>query len=271
MNLSSCRVVIDKFAPQIGRSFRSMRDAKMFRQPIQTEYGFSLAGDPTILGENFESEEKRVFLESLDTHDIVLDIGANVGFYACLAASRGKHTLAFEPSPRNLSFLCKNLWENKFSNVEVFPLGLAGKSGLECIYGFGTSASFMPGWDHASQARFSLVPLTTLDTIAACRFKNKRLFVKMDVEGFELNVLEGATETLDLNPKPTWMVEVHLNHPCIPGGFNRRFSEVFEIFWKHGYQCTKPDRARTPVAQADVSRWIGNGFVDLGTRDFLFS
>ena len=156
------------------------------------------------------------------------------------------------------------------SNVEVFPLGLAGQCGLGRIYGDDSESSFIPGWAQARKARFNLVPLTTLDIIAAYRFKEKRLFIKMDVEGFELDVLAGATDTLGLNPKPTWLVEILLRSEAIPGKINHRFYETFEVFWRQGYQCRMPDSARTEVKQADVARWVAEGFVGSGTRDFLF-
>ncbi|MGH9688561.1 MAG: FkbM family methyltransferase [Candidatus Acidiferrales bacterium] len=210
------------------------------------------------------------FLELLEAHEIVLDIGANVGFYSCLAASRRKKVVSIEPSPRNLRFLYRNLWENQFRDTEVFPLGLAEKPGLNRLYGFGGIASFVPGWAQADKKRFSLVPITSLDTIAVGRFQGRKLLIKMDVEGFELDVLAGAKGILNLTPKPTWLIEVHLGGEAVPTGTNARFSEIFQQFWEHGYQCKKLNAQRQLVSAADVSRWISNGIVDDGTHDFLF-
>jgi FkbM family methyltransferase len=218
-----------------------------------------------------ENNEIEVFLELMETHDFVLDIGANVGFYSCLAASHGKYTIAFEPSSRNLNFLYRNLWDNKFREVEVFPLGLAGQCGLGRIYGYGGIASFVPGWAQAREAQTCLVPLTTLDTIVAGRFQGNKLLIKMDVEGFELEVLAGAQKTLDLSPKPTWLVEILLCGEVLPDEMNAKYTEAFDVFWQHGYRCRMLDSARTPVGPADVSRWVANGFVDSETHDFLFS
>jgi FkbM family methyltransferase len=170
-----------------------------------------------------------------------------------------------------LNFLYKNLRENQLSGVEVFPLGLARECGLGHIYGYGAIASFVPGWGRAREAQSSLVSLTTLDTVAAGRFQDKKLLIKMDVEGFELEVLAGAAHTLDLSPKPTWLVEIFLSNEAIPGGVNRKFSETFEAFWKHGYRSRMLDSARSSVGQTDVTRWVANGFVDSGTPNFLFS
>ncbi len=271
MNLSSCRKTVDTFAPPLGRIYRLSRDATNRRRSIQTPYGFTLAGDPTMASRDYETDEILAFLGLLESHDTVIDIGANIGLYSCLAASRKKQIVSFEPSPRNLHFLYRNLWENKYSDVEVFPLGLAGRCGLGRIYGYGGISSFVPGWAQARETQSTLVPLTTLDTVVAGRFQGKKLLIKMDVEGFELDVLEGAAKTLELTPKPTWLVEILLSGGVIPGGVSKRFADVFEIFWNQGYQCRKLDAAQTPVGPTDVIKWTGAGYVDSDIHDFIFS
>ena len=90
MNLTRYRKVVDAYAPPLGHLYRSLRDQTILRKPIQTKYGFSLAGDPEIIREDWESDEKKTFLEIMDKHDVFLDIGANVGFYSCLVASHEK-------------------------------------------------------------------------------------------------------------------------------------------------------------------------------------
>src|SRR6266704_3359372 len=269
MFLSALRKPVDTLAPSVGRLYRRLRDAGFAQRAMQTNYGFKLAGDRRMASSDFEPDEVKTFLELLESHDTVLDIGANIGFYSCLAASRGKHVVSFEPSPRNLNFLYRNLWENRLSGGEVFPVGLGGRCGLSRIYGFGGISSFVRGWAQAEPSKYSLVPVTTLDAVAAKRFQGKKLLIKMDVEGFELDVLAGATETLSLEPRPVWMVEILLRDGVIPGGTNTRFLETFEMFWAFGYQCRKLDQARAEVQQADVERWVSLGSADC--KNFLFS
>jgi FkbM family methyltransferase len=247
-----------------------LRDSTSRGRAVQTPYQFTLAGDPSMAQKGWEADEISAFLELVATHDAVLDIGANVGFYSCLAASRGKQTIAIEPSPRNLRFLYRNLWDNHFTDVEALPVGLGGQPGLGRIYGYGGIASFIPGWAQAREAQSSIVPLTTLDSVAAYRFQGKNLLIKIDVEGFELDVLAGAQRTLALDPRPTWLMEILFRDPVIPGGISGKFAETFTVFWDHGYLCRKLDSMQTPVEPSDVSRWVSQGYVDGETHDFLF-
>lgn len=269
MSLSALRKPVDTFVPSLGRLYRRLRDAGVEYQFRETVYGFKLAGDARMARADFESNEAGAFLGLLESCDAVLDIGANIGFYSCLAASRGKHVIAFEPSRRNLEFLYKNLWENKLTRVEVLPIGLGKECGLNRMYGFGGISSFVAGWGQAETSKYSLAPIGTLDAVVAKRFQGKSLLIKMDVEGFELDVLAGAAETLGLEPKPTWMVEILLRDGVIPGGTNTRFQETFETFWKHGYRCRKLDNGHAVVHSSDVQLCVRSGAS--GCKNYVFS
>jgi FkbM family methyltransferase len=269
--LSRFRKLIDTYFPLAGILYRSARDVGASRRSRQSGHGFRLAGAPEMARESFESDQVSAFLECIKSHDIVLDIGANIGFYSCLASSHGKHVLAFEPAERNLRFLLRNLWENEFRCVEVFPMGLGAEQGLCPIYGFGGISSFIPGWAQARKSRFSVVPVATLDRVIGTSFQNERLLIKMDVEGFEFEVLKGASEVLRKNPRPTWLIEIMLRNPLIPSGVNPRFRDTFELLWSNGYQCRRLDRCGSPVTKDDVTRWHTDGFVEGDTGNFLFN
>ena len=142
--------------------------------------------------------------------------------------------------------------------------------GIHVGDGFGGISSFVPGWAQAHEAHSTLVPMTTLDAVTAGRFPESKLLIKMDVEGFELDVLAGAAKTLERKPRPTWLVEILLRGEVIPGGVSGKFAQVFEVFWKRGYLSRKLDAARTLVGPEDVNRWMANGAVDEETHDFLF-
>ncbi len=271
MFVSKLRKPVDKFAPVLGRLYREIRDITSRRRSVTARFGFELAGDPTMLDENWEAEEISAFTEFAQACDVVVDVGANVGFYTCLAASYGKDTLAFEPSRRNLRFLYRNLWNNHFAGVEVYPLALAGHSGMGRIFGYGGIASLVSGWAQSRETRSEVVPVNTLDHIISGRLRDRKLLIKVDVEGLELDVLAGAEAVLNFDPKPVWIVEILLRDDVIPGGVNRRFCDIFNLFWERGYVCRRLSASRAEVTKNDIDRWYRNGRVEGGAHDFLFS
>ena len=218
----------------------------------------------------FEEEEIAIFLSRLNQASACIDIGSNIGLYTCIAASKGKRVVAIEPLARNLRFLYRNIEMNSFQQVEVFPLGLSSKVGIERIYGSGTGASLVAGWSGASRSSYDLVPVTMLDNILAGRFDGAALLIKMDVEGFELEVLRGADRILNMRPRPTWLVEICLSENC-PPGHNEKFRATFELFSRYGYKATVADSSERVVEAADVQRWIDNGSIDFGSHNYLFS
>jgi hypothetical protein len=128
----------------------------------------------------------------------------------------------------------------------------------------------LPGWAGTSEKSYKVVPVTTLDVIVNTRFDGLPILIKLDVEGFEIEVLKGGQRTLSLNPRPTWLVEIVLNEH-FPGGLNNRYYETFEAFWRHGYHATTADEEQRPVNPDDVSRWTKQRSADFGSHNYLFS
>ncbi len=267
---SALRSAVLSRAPALGDVYRRLRERRAARATARpTAFEFIFAGDSSMADGSFEREEIGVFLRLLDSASVCIDIGANIGFYTCLAASRGKTVIAVEPMNRNLDLLCRNLSANEFRGVEVFPLGLSDAFGIKKIFGAGTGASFLEGWAGASQTRYGLVPVSTLDIILGGLPEGDSILIKMDVEGHEYEVLRGSERTLRRVPKPLWLVEICLGEH-FSGGLNRIFRETFEVFWRHGYQAFVADAGRRLVSPDDVARWLGRGSVDFGSHNYLF-
>ena len=257
--------------PSIGHVYRTLKDERAVSgaTAVPTPFGFKLAGNPFYASGNFEKDEITLFLKYIQTASACIDIGANIGLYTCLAVSQGKPVIAVEPLRNNLRLFYANLVCNDFLEVEVFPLGLSSKGGVKRLFGRNTGASFVSGWHGASDKYYEVVPVTTLDVIVNTRFAGEALLIKMDVEGFENEVLKGAEHTLGLLPKPTWLVEICLDQH-FPGGVNRNFCDTFETFWRHGYEARSADSDGRLVTPEDVSRWAKHGHVDFGSVNYLF-
>jgi len=145
---------------------------------------------------------------------IVLDVGGNIGWYSLLAASLGHRVVTVEPNPINNIRLCESLQMNgwlhenhKRDLVEIYQGGAGDKHGSELhLYEYAQKlnpgmATFKPeSKRRAVKMVASNVSMMSLDGIAKERgwFDSRPniAFVKVDVEGFELNVLKGATEMI---------------------------------------------------------------------------
>ncbi len=133
-------------------------------------------------------------LSILQDDDVVLEVGANIGYYALMEASRCRKIYAFEPHPENVTRLKRNIELNGYTNIEVLHGGFGEEDGTLKLY-----TSELSNWHTAkenpgSSSEFIEVDCHRIDTFTEGHAAPT--FIKMDVEGYELQVLRGATETL---------------------------------------------------------------------------
>ncbi len=245
-------------------------------KPKMTPHGFQLVGSRSIhhvamQNGTFELEETALFKAQFEQADVFVDVGANIGFYSCLARSLGKHVVTVEPLSSNLEYVYRNMMINDWRDVEVFPLGMSDKPGVATLYGASsTGASLIGNWAGASQLFQRTIPLSSLDIILGNRFAGQKLFIKIDVEGVEYPVLLGAATVMRMNPRPTWVIETCLNE-FHPDGTNPHYKDLFHMFWQLGYEARTADGKNNPVLPADVDKWVAAGRCGSGTINYKFS
>jgi FkbM family methyltransferase len=145
-----------------------------------------------------------------------IDAGANEGLYALFAARRAGHSgrvLAFEPSAREFSRLKANIARNGLENVTLFPLALAdreGEAGLLIANAEHAGQNTLGAFAHegAGEERREKVPVRSLDNVLASERVGRVDVVKIDVEGAEVRLLEGAKETLR-QYRPLLLIEIN--------------------------------------------------------------
>lgn len=138
-----------------------------------------------------EFEEMAFALHLLRPDDLFIDVGANIGSYSILAAGAvGCKAIAFEPVPQTAQRLELNILVNNLSDrVEIHACGLADAPGdLPFCIDSDTVNRVVIGGKGGT-----LLPVDTLDRVLAGRIPR---LIKIDVEGFEGQVLKGAIETL---------------------------------------------------------------------------
>jgi FkbM family methyltransferase len=161
----------------------------------------------------YEEAVDKALLASVQPGDIVWDVGANIGHYSVKLADRvgdGGRVLAFEPSPSNLERL--RATTSAYSNITVMQIGLSSTAGR---------AHFVQGEDQigatsrlsrpseTAEANAVEVELTRGGDLVASGAVPQPDAIKIDVEGHELEVLEGLSEVLTNPQLRALVIEVH--------------------------------------------------------------
>lgn len=140
---------------------------------------------------------------NLKKGETVLDAGANIGWYTLIMSRMvGKHgkVLAVEPDPSNFTVLERNIKDNSLENVSAFQVALSDRDGysIMSIAKLPTQHSLVESID---KARLQTVKTMKLDTLLKTAKTARLDFAKVDVEGAEMQLLKGASVTLDSKPE----------------------------------------------------------------------
>jgi FkbM family methyltransferase len=152
-----------------------------------------------------ELRKRSRFAQLIEPGNVVYDIGAHVGSYTLLAARTvgpSGQVFAFEPMPENLSFLRNHLQLNATANVVVYPVALWSD---ETTVAFRRRADRVSGG--ISEEGDVLVKTTTVDHFVGTGERPPDC-MKIDVEGAESAVLQGAERTLR-DHRPIVFVATH--------------------------------------------------------------
>ena len=132
-------------------------------------------------------------LHFLRPDDLFVDIGANVGSYTVLASAHvGAKSISFEPVPRTFSYLIRNIAVNGINvQVQVYNMALGAKKGTIAF------TSDLDTANHVAIAGDQATIEVSVDTLDAFLAEEERtILIKIDVEGFETEVMNGADNTL---------------------------------------------------------------------------
>lgn len=144
----------------------------------------------------FEPAETQLISKLLKPGDTFIDVGAHIGWYTTVASRCVGETgqvIAVEPYPQNVVALRENLEQNGSGNVRVAETALGSKLGTLTL-SQGKSSGGVTALEWADRQGLVEVPMSTLDDIAT----NIEVvtLIKIDVEGWEAHVLQGAASTM---------------------------------------------------------------------------
>jgi len=201
-----------------------------------------------------EELETRVFWGAIKKGMVVVDLGANIGYYTLLAATlvgpRGK-VYAIEPLPANYSTLTRNVELNNFATiVEPHQLAISDRDGDSRFF-LGQADNLGTLLDHSKNTGkendFITVKTTTLDTFLNGRGID---FLRMDIEGSECEVFDGMPATFHQNIPPRILFEVHPTGKIDP---DPRFTPHFRKLLDLGYYPRVLVSSSNPLAMPHFS------------------
>ncbi len=245
--------IIEKY-PKLSLIYRNIRDQlDTYKASVTTPWGFKFSGNDEMAKGNFEPIQTEIVRRMLPNIDIFINIGANVGYYCCHALSMGKQVIAFEPIHTNISYLGKNILENGWDAIEIFPLALSSKPSVLEIYGANTGASLIKGWANTSENYKQLIPATKLDLVLGTRLHGLKTLILVDIEGAEKMMLDGAATILSNDPAPIWILEITSSELQPSGvGINPNFKSTFGLFFNCGYKAYDLENNMTEVSEQFV-------------------
>jgi len=166
--------------------------------------------------------DKRIYLSFVQPGDIVVDVGANFGghtiIFSHLVGKKGR-VIAFEPVPESFDALQENVHRRaRFSNISIFQLAVGNPLSPndtalimvpgDDFYQASLAIQTAGSWELEPDIREYSCSITSLDTDITVQRLPRVDFVKIDVEGGELNVLKGAARTLSRH-RPLLYCEVY--------------------------------------------------------------
>ncbi|HVP81199.1 MAG TPA: FkbM family methyltransferase [Thermodesulfobacteriota bacterium] len=215
-----------------------------FPWPIRLPWGGwwiawnDVMGKHIRLHENFEQEEQSFLLRFFKPGMVALDVGAHQGLYTLLASRKvgvKGQVIAFEPSPRELRRLRWNLALNRCRNVHIEPFAVSNTEKTAELFvclGQETGCNSLRPPAVSEPVRKVQVTTTTLDSYLQRNGINKVDFIKLDAEGAELEVLQGAIGLLRTS-RPVILCEL-ADIRTEPWGY--RSVEIYNFLEERNYQ-----------------------------------
>ncbi len=176
-----------------------------------------------IFNKVYEPETSQVFRYFIKKGMYVMDIGANIGYYTLLSSSLLRNTgmvVAFEPELSNFNLLSENVWMNKCLNVICVNSAVGGLDGVTNLNVSNTESGEHSICSVRLPDEIRSVRITKVDSFGLTKVD----FIKIDVEGAEVSVLQGMSETCKDNKNIIMVIE------CWPKGLSRAGTSVKE-FW----------------------------------------
>src|SRR5207247_2340369 len=177
-----------------------------------------------------------VFEAALRPGDVVLDVGANVGVYAavaaCLVGPEGS-VFALEPLPFPREALLELVRRNGFTQVRVLPVAVGASQGSMQLHVTAGASGLTSAYARGDASVPVEVERTTLDAVVEKSGYPPPRLLKIDVEGFEFDVMKGAARLLTTENAPLVLFE---SNPELLASSQETFADIQKWLVVRGYE-----------------------------------
>jgi FkbM family methyltransferase len=217
-------------------------DKKIFINLYKNNYLSNL-----IFSNQFEEDIVSFITSNLNNGDCFIDIGANIGFFSLITSSvvsENGLVLAFEPTDDTFIKLDENIRQNGLSNIKYYRVALSDYEGTApfnvSVDGHDAFNSFsLP--QHGNEYKPETVDVKMLDSFydSIKAYKN-RILLKVDVEGWEYNVIKGAVKVFrELNP----VIIIEFNDENTKNS-PHKCRDVYTLIQSYGYDLFSLDNGQ---------------------------
>ena len=188
----------------------------------------------------------------------VINIGANIGYFTLLAARevgpQGK-IFAFEPFPKTVELLQKNVDVNGYSNVDVVPMAVSDKTGTAKLSVGGSSLHNVISSRIITEMSLITVPQTSVDDFMSQKELSIN-FVVIDAEGSEPFILNGMAKTIEKNLNMVIMIEYNPFTLELAGSTIENFMNVIANYGFMMYLINEVTLKITPITMESLKQDI---------------
>lgn len=211
------------------------------REPSFTADGLTFAGFPNFSAyagawrHMMPERERSFFRRHVRGDATVFDVGANFGTYASLFAKiePRARVFAFEPHPVTAAVCRRNILTNRLSQVKIVEKAVGREVGMT-----GFTSHGIPGTERIAfgeDARLT-VPVTTLDAFCEEHEIETIHFLKIDVEGAEVDVVAGASDLFSRGAVKSGIIEVSQSNLQL---FGQSIGDLESTFARYGYRLAE--------------------------------
>ena len=241
-----------------------------FKVRVKNKYAFDLKisnSHEIMRALTFEIKEPEMIEWILDfkkisknTNFTFYDIGANIGIYSLFTSACYKNAsiYSFEPESTNFASLCLNIQKNIFNNIVPYQIALSDKLGFDKLHvglvesgaGAASVGSDYKNINNTNNFKQGIFTTTLDDLVFGHNFEMPN-FIKIDVDGFENEILQGAKKVLNNKNLISVIIEYEFKN-------NDQKNKLIELMLENGLSLIL------------ISDWVEFTYDNSEIRNFIF-